>query len=145
MAHRHRPPITVTESDQDRLSRLTESHSASDRAVADELMAELARAEVVADDQIAADVVRMGSSLRFTTDTGHDRSVALVFPGEADIGLGKISILTPIGVALIGLSTGQSIGWTGRDGQTDRLKVERVEPPQFAFGRSSSEQGRRVW
>jgi regulator of nucleoside diphosphate kinase len=140
----HKPPITVTESDQDRLSRLAESHSVSNRTVADELMAELARAEVIADEQLAPDVVRMGSSLRFTTDVGHDRSVALVFPGEADVGLGKISILTPIGVALIGLSTGQSIDWTARDGQTHRLKVERVEPPQFAFGQTNSEQGRRV-
>lgn len=140
----HKPPITVTESDQDRLSRLAESHSSSNSAVADELLAELERAEVVADEQIAADVVRMGSSLRFTTDAGHDRSVALVFPGEADIGLGKISILTPIGVALIGLSTGQSIDWRTRDGQTHRLKVEGVEQPRFALGTSNSEQGRRV-
>ena len=92
-------------------------------------MAELDRARVVEDARIAADVVRMGSTLRFTSDLGEDRSVTLVFPGEADIAEGKISILTPIGAALIGLSAGQSIDWTARDGRIHRLTVESVEDP----------------
>ncbi len=53
----------------------------------------------------------------------------LVFPGQADIGAGKISILTPIGTALIGLSEGQSIVWTARDGKERRLTVIKVENP----------------
>jgi regulator of nucleoside diphosphate kinase len=74
----------------------------------------------------------MGSTLRFTSDLGEDRRVTLVFPGEADIAEGKVSILTPIGVALIGLSVGQSIDWTARDGQVHRLKVEAVDVAQTA-------------
>ncbi|WP_325053327.1 GreA/GreB family elongation factor [Sinorhizobium meliloti] len=58
-------------------------------------------------------VVRMGSTVEYETDTGGRRTVALVFPINADISEGKISILTPIGTALIGLSVGQSIMWTG--------------------------------
>jgi len=97
--------------------------------VAEELLAELDRAKVVEDGRLPAKVIRMGSSLRFTSDLGEDRHVTLVFPGEADIAEGKISILTPIGVALIGLSAGQSINWTARDGRTHCLTVESVEAP----------------
>jgi regulator of nucleoside diphosphate kinase len=127
-----KPAITMTRSDHERLSRLAESYSARNPDVADELLAELDRARVVADGRIAADVVRMGSTLRFTSDLGEDRRVTLVFPGEADIDEGKVSILTPIGAALIGLSAGQSIDWTARDGRTHRLTVESVEAPAQA-------------
>lgn len=68
----------------------------------------------------------MGSTLRFTSDLGEDRQVTLVFPGEADIAEGKVSVTTPIGAALIGLSAGQSIDWTARDGRVHRLTVESV-------------------
>lgn len=121
-----KPAITITRTDHDRLSRLAESVPEANATVADQLFQELDRARIVADDRIAADVVRMGSILRFTSDVGEDRMVTLVFPGEADIAAGRISILTPIGVALIGLSAGQSIDWTARDGRTHRLKVESV-------------------
>ncbi|MBB3464346.1 regulator of nucleoside diphosphate kinase [Rhizobium sp. BK377] len=71
----------------------------------------------------------MGFEVRFTSDLGEDRQVTLVFPGEADIAEGKISILTPIGVALIGLKTGQSIDWTARDGRLHRLTVRTLREP----------------
>jgi regulator of nucleoside diphosphate kinase len=51
----------------------------------------------------------------------------LVFPGQADIAAGKISILTPIGAALIGLSQGQSIDWKTRDGRSRQLTILSVE------------------
>lgn len=124
-----KPAITVTHSDHERLSRLAEAHAARNPDVAEELLAELDRARIVDDASIGASVVRMGSSLRFTSDLGEDRQVTLVFPGEADIAAGRISILTPIGAALIGLSAGQSIDWTARDGRVHRLTVETVEAP----------------
>ncbi|CAD7038299.1 nucleoside diphosphate kinase regulator [Pseudorhizobium endolithicum] len=124
-----KPAIIMTRSDHERLWRLAESYAARNPEVADELLAELDRARIVPDAKIAADVVRMGSSLRFTSDLGEDRQVTLVFPGEADIAAGKVSILTPIGAALIGLSAGQSINWTARDGRLHRLTVETVEAP----------------
>lgn len=124
---RHRKPaITTTRSDHERLSRLAESYLTRNPQVAEELLAELDRARVVDDGQIAANVVRMGSALRFTSDLGEDRQVTLVFPGEADIAKGKISVMTPIGAALIGLAAGQSIDWTARDGHVHRLTVESV-------------------
>jgi len=124
-----KPAITVTRTDSERLLRLADSFAERNPAVAEELLAELDRAKVVEDGRLPAKVIRMGSSLRFTSDLGEDRHVTLVFPGEADIAEGKISILTPIGVALIGLSAGQSINWTARDGRTHCLTVESVEAP----------------
>jgi regulator of nucleoside diphosphate kinase len=122
-----KPTIIVTQSDHERLVRLAEAHAARNPDVSEELLTELDRARVVQDGKIGADVVRMGSTLRFTSDLGEDRTVTLVFPGEADIATGKISILTPIGAALIGLSAGQSIDWTARDGRVHRLTVESVD------------------
>ena len=124
-----KPAITMTRSDRERLWRLAESYVVRSPDVADVLMAELERARVVEDARIPPDVVRMGTTLRFTSDLGEDRRVTLVFPGEADISEGKISILTPIGAALIGLSAGQSIDWVARDGRVHRLTVETVDLP----------------
>lgn len=121
-----KPAITTTRSDHERLYRLAESYLSKNPQVADELLAELDRARIVDDGRIAHDVVRMGSTLRFTSDLGEDRQVTLVFPGEADIAEGKVSIMTPIGAALIGLSAGQSIDWRARDRRVHRLTLESV-------------------
>jgi len=132
--NRRKPAIMLARTDHDRLVRLAES--LPDGPVVEELLAELDRAKVVADNAIGPNVVRMGSTLAYSTNTGDSRTVTLVFPGEADIAEGKISIITPIGAALIGLSAGQSIDWTARDGHTHRLTVERVDeietPPSQA-------------
>ena len=125
---RHRKPaIVLTKTDYERLLRLAEAHALRNPEVSEELMVELDRARVVQNYKIASNVVRMGSTVRFTSDLGEDRTVTLVFPGEADIAAGRISILTPIGAALIGLSAGQSIAWVARDGRVHRLHVEHVE------------------
>ncbi len=124
-----KPVITMTRTDHERLSRLAESLPANRPSVADQLFVELDRARIVADGRISINTVRMGSGLRFTSDLGEDRSVTLVFPDKADIAANRISILTPIGAALIGLSAGQSIDWTARDGRVHRLTVESVTPP----------------
>jgi Transcription elongation factor len=133
-----KPAIVMTRADHERLSRLAESVAADNSTLADELFAELDRARIVA-GRLPAGTIGMGSTLRFTTDAGEDRTVTLVYPGEADIAAGKISILTPIGAALIGLSAGQSINWTARDGRTHRLTVESVEPPADDAGEAAQE------
>lgn len=129
---RRKPSIVLSRSDYDALARLAESISGKNPAVAEQLFVELDRARVVNDSQLKPEVVRMGSTLRYTADSGEDREVTLVFPGEANIADGKVSILTPIGAALIGLSTGQSIDWTGRDGKVHRLTVECIGKSDFA-------------
>ena len=95
----------------------------------DELLAELERARIVADGWVSAGTVRMGSIVTFKPDTGDRKTVTLVYPGDADISEGKVSILTPIGTALIGLSAGQSIMWTARDGRRHELLVLGVSHP----------------
>ena len=95
---RHRKPaIIVTRTDHERPSRLAEAHAARNPEVSGELLNELDRARIVHDDKVGSNVVCMGSTLGFTSDLGEDRTVTLVFPGEADIAAGKVSILTPIG------------------------------------------------
>jgi regulator of nucleoside diphosphate kinase len=127
MKRLRKPRITIGCTDHDRISRLANAHAIRNPEVAHELLSELARARLVADGGIAADVVRMGSTFRFSSHFGEDRRAMLVFPGEADIAQTKISILTPIGAALVGLSAGQSISWTARDGRVHRLTVDSVE------------------
>lgn len=124
-----KPSIVVSDVDHERLSDLAAAALGRFPDVAEELQAEMDRAQVVSPAALPADVVRMGSTVEYRSDTAQQRRVTLVFPGEADIAANRISILTPIGAALIGLSTGQSIAWTGRDGGRHTLTVVSVEPP----------------
>jgi regulator of nucleoside diphosphate kinase len=106
------PPITLNAADFDRLQRL--AHAAADRfpRTADFLAREIARAKVVDGADTPPGVVTMGSEVEFRDDTtGKVRRVTLAYPDAADIDAGRISVLTPIGAALIGLSVGQSIEW----------------------------------
>jgi regulator of nucleoside diphosphate kinase len=122
-----KPNIVVSHRDQDRLTTLATGALGRFPDVAKELLIEMDRAETMAVDAIPASVVQMGSWVVFRTDDGQTRRHRLVFPGDADIAAGKISILTPIGAALIGLSEGQSIAWETRDGKARRLTVVSVE------------------
>lgn len=121
-----RPAIVIGETDHQRLNKL--ALAAADRLpeISDALLIELERARVVSDGSVPGNVVRMGSTVEYETDTGDGRTVTLVFPRDADISEGKISILTPIGTALIDLSFGQSMMWTARDGRLHRLSVISV-------------------
>ena len=58
--------------------------------------------------------------------SGADRTVELVYPRDADISAGRVSILTPVGAGVIGLRTGQSILWPGRDGRERKLTIVKV-------------------
>lgn len=122
-----KPRIKMTADDHERLSRL--AASAMDRVpeVASFLSEELDRAQIVrGSDQ--SDFAQMGSRVEFRDNsTGKTQNVTLVYPGEADIEQGKVSVLTPIGAALIGLSKGQSISWETRSGSMKRLTVLAVK------------------
>jgi regulator of nucleoside diphosphate kinase len=124
----HMPEIVVGNSDHARLTTL--ANAALDRVpdTAEELLSELDRAKVVADDSVPRNVVRMGSTVEYRSDNDRKR-VTLVFPQEADISSGKISVLTPVGTALIGLAEGESITWTARDGSSHELTIISVEQP----------------
>lgn len=122
------PALVISADDHNRLTLLAEAASDRTPDVAEVLLLELDRAKVVKDGSAPADRVRMGSTVTYTAGAS-ERTIRLVYPGEADIEAGRISILTPIGAALIGLSPGQSIKWTGRDGAPHELTVTDVKPP----------------
>ena len=122
------PAITMSELDQERLTALATAALERVPEVAEELLAEIERATVVEPGNLPAAVVRMGSTVEFSSDGGARRRVTLVYPGEADIAEGRISILTPVGAALIGLSEGQTIVSSRRDGREQRLTVLSVAP-----------------
>jgi regulator of nucleoside diphosphate kinase len=121
-----KPRISISASDHARLMKIAETIATNNAPVADDLFGELERAKIVADETMAKDIVRMGSHVRFRDERGTDRAVTLVFPGYADIAEGRLSILTPVGAALIGLSVGQSFQWKGRDGLEHRLTILHV-------------------
>jgi regulator of nucleoside diphosphate kinase len=116
------PPIVISEDDKARLQAL--AYSAVDRVpeVAEELLQELERAEVGSQEN----AVSMGSVVEFETDTGMRHKIQLVFPAEADISKGRISVLTPIGTALLGLSAGQRMRFTDREGRERQLTIISV-------------------
>lgn len=122
-----KPSIIVSDSDQRRLTTLATTALDRTPEVAEELLNEMERAEVVPAQSVPPTTVQMGSTVLYKADDGRERRVSLVFPGQADIAEGKISILTPIGTALIGLSEGQSISWMTRDGHRRSMTVIKVE------------------
>lgn len=122
-----RPRIVLTAGEHAVLTSLTERETARDTAVGEYLAEELSRAYIVPDDARTPNVVRMGSQVTYREDnTGRTRTVTLVYPREADIEQQRVSVLTPIGAALIGLSPSQSIEWRGPDGDVGTLTVLAV-------------------
>ena len=99
-----------------------------------ELGEELERAIVVPADRMPVDVVTMHTRLIYLDqNSGVRREVELVYPDEANPLAGKISVLAPVGSALLGLSVGQSIDWVFPGGKSHRLRVETsVFHPQAA-------------
>lgn len=129
--HTLRPQITVAESEHRQLLALTGGGTTA----AEALLVEIERARIVPDHKLANDIVRMGSHVQYRTDRDDLVEVELVYPVDADISAGKVSVLTPVGAALIGLRTGQSITWETRDGRKNVLTVLSViQPAQEAAG-----------
>lgn len=125
-----KPRITLTAADHVKLSVLANAAANTMPDVASELAEELDRAHVLPKGRHPADVVYMGCEVDFRDDlTGRVQTVILVYPNEADISKGKISVLTPIGTALIGLPVGKSIDWATRSGELKRLTVLQVREP----------------
>lgn len=95
--------------------------------VAEPLLEEIERAEIVASDAMPADVVSIGSIVTYRdVATGSTRTIELVWPGEADPKQQRFSVVSPIGAALIGLSIGQTMSWQLREGESRQLTVVNV-------------------
>ncbi|HEY8386690.1 MAG TPA: nucleoside diphosphate kinase regulator [Porticoccaceae bacterium] len=117
--------IIVADSDYRKLLALIDN---TDSPAAEALDAELSRAEVVPDHQLPPDAVAMDSTVSFRDlDSGDETTVTLVFPRNADVNSMKISILSPVGSALIGLRVGGQIDWPLPGGRHRRLEVISVK------------------
>ena len=93
------------------------------------LLAELERAELHDAADLPPGTVRMQSRVAFVDEAnGAERTVQLVYPSEADLAVGKLSVLTPVGAGLIGLSAGSAIVWPDREGHRRRLRIVTVAP-----------------
>jgi regulator of nucleoside diphosphate kinase len=125
------PPIVLDAAYSERLEALAATAMRGPAAeLGDRLMREVARATVLPSAEMPADVVNIGSEVRFRDEvTGREQTVIVVLPADADIAKGKVSVLTPIGAALIGLKAGASIGWETREGEERRLAVLAVGRP----------------
>jgi regulator of nucleoside diphosphate kinase len=127
------PAVQIEAGDYERLAALAGAVRANAGLAVDALIAELDRAQVVPATDFPAQAVRMGSDVTFRDEeTGRVQRARLVYPNEADISEGRVSVLAPIGAALIGLSVGQTIAWTMPSRQQRRLTVLDVAPPPCA-------------
>lgn len=126
---RRKPAITIGIEANRRLNNLAMAIEDSMPEIADALLQELDRARLVPDAKLSDKTIRIGSEVEFTTNDGEPRRITLVLPADADIAQGRISVATPIGLALIGLSEGQSMTAHARDGRENVLAVVKVSPP----------------
>jgi regulator of nucleoside diphosphate kinase len=131
------PTIVVTRPDYERLSKLADA--AMQTVSGEQLAAELDRARIVEADEVPPDVVVMHARFVFRDDlNGTTRTVSLVYPGEENVDEGRISVLTPMGAALLGLSEGQSIAWEGRGGVPRSLTVLKLLSQPHANARDQA-------
>lgn len=124
------PRILISRSDFDSLQRLLEQHGdGRDASLVDRLDQELARAAVA--EQLPPGVVAMNSTVVFEEEeTGTRRQIKLCYPKQARAEAGCISVLAPIGSALLGLSEGQRIEWEVPGGRRRLLIIEVLEQPR---------------
>jgi regulator of nucleoside diphosphate kinase len=126
------PAIKMTASDVEGLWSLAEANLHGNPELAEILIGEITRATLVG-AEVARDVVTMNSWVEFRYGlTNQTRKVQLVYPAQANISAGKISVMTPIGTALIGLSEGQSIEWRAPQSGKRSLTVLKVHPQSLS-------------
>ena len=129
------PSLIVSSRDLARLEALLDSPVLSRHPAALALMDELNRAEILPPEQIPADVVTMHSRVECEDfASGEDHVLTLVYPNEADVERGRVSVLAPVGSALLGLSVGQTIDWQAPGGRSLKLRVKSVRYQPEAAG-----------
>ena len=127
---RNEPRITLSAKDYKRLSTLARGAWKRAPGLATSLADELERADILTEDTHSERTVCMNCEVEFRDDTtGKARIVTLVYPEDADISRRRVSVLTPIGTALIGLQEGDSMTWETLRGETRRLTVIGVREP----------------
>lgn len=125
------PPISMNPVDVDRLRKLADAAANKYPETSDFLAREIERAAILPEAAPCIGLVTMDSNVTFRDDvSGQTRSVVLVYPEDANVDAGKISILTPIGAAVIGLSEGQTIEFQTPAGGWRSLTVLSVKSSQ---------------
>lgn len=120
-----KPELIISSRDLDQLEQLLSQLPMSMNDIKDALAEELERADIRELDDMPADVVAMNSKVRFAVEnTADEFSLTLSYPSQLADGPDRISILSPVGSALLGLSAGASIDWPG---PTGRLNVRVLE------------------
>ncbi len=121
--------IYMTENDRRRLDELlmvAGTFNYRDRNDLKALVSELQRAKVVDSREVSAHIVTMNSRVRLRDiDTDKEMEITLAFPSEADVDAGKISVLSPVGTAILGYGEGDTVVWTVPAG-TRRLRIEKI-------------------
>ena len=127
--------IIISADDRSRLQNLVNSallDSRIPRALLDSLEGELARAMIVSEGDVPNDVVVMNSTVTFRDlDSGDVESYTIVYPNEADVSRNQISVLAPVGTALLGYRVGDLVEWGVPAGKS-RLRITQVRPRETA-------------
>lgn len=122
-----KPQIHITEQDYDVIAGLALGMERRDPKLSQMILEEIERARVHSTDSIPNDVATLGSEIVFFDDaSGSSRRLRLVLPGDADIEASRISVMTPVGAGLIGMSVGREISWPFPDGRPRILKIPEV-------------------
>ncbi|MCU0899376.1 MAG: nucleoside diphosphate kinase regulator [Cypionkella sp.] len=124
------PKIHLDKTLVSRLEALASATMRRSPEVGERLLNEIARAKLVPPEKLRDDIVTIGSEVTYRNlSNDRTRTVVVSYPEDADIDQQRISVLTPIGVALLGLSAGATISWNTRDDETRVLEVLEVKPP----------------
>ena len=122
-----KPKITISSLDAARLEALIESLDDKDFPNKDDLLEEIERANIVAPKEMPSNVVTMNSTIVFTIESSDKEfSLTLVYPKDSDGGKDKISILAPVGSALLGLSEGDQISWPKPGGDQLLVRIKKI-------------------
>jgi regulator of nucleoside diphosphate kinase len=129
-----KPPIVISRLDLERIEALLERMPPAQATQYEALRAELDRAEVVEPAAVPANLVTMNSVVTFKDEgTSDELTVSLVYPSGAGAP-GTVSILAPVGSALLGLTVGQQIDWPTPDGRQRHLRVLDIDYQPEAAG-----------
>ena len=121
------PPIIISTLDMERIDALLEKYPDPGPSEIEALRAELDRADVRDPQQMPDNVVTMHSRVRFRiVDSGKEFERGLVYPREIDGSEDKLSIITPIGTALLGLEVGAHIDWSASGGKTTQVEIVEI-------------------
>lgn len=122
------PDVFITEPDYQALAKI--AVAAPNMLPGARLLIEELDRAIFAPDNCDIRFAKIGSIVKFQeTGTGRIQRVQLCLPREADMDEGRVSVLTPVGAALVGLSADSRFRWIGADGRTRELKVLRVDDP----------------